>query len=82
MVSQEDSMIRQLAVLAISSLVPLAGCGNGEEECVDEEYSCNGDMLMLCVEGVLEEEEDCAAQEMMCHAEMGHCMAEDTDMPM
>ena len=54
----------------------LAGCSGG---CEEEAFTCDGDVLMECVDGELVESEDCAASEMICHA-MGdgtdHCMSE------
>ena len=54
----------------------LVGCGGG---CEEEAFTCEGDVLMECVDGELVESEDCAASEMICHA-MGdgsdHCMSE------
>ncbi|MCP4918700.1 MAG: hypothetical protein GY913_17485 [Proteobacteria bacterium] len=51
-------------------------CGD-KDECTESEYSCDGTILNECVDGVWTESEDCADDGLMCHAEMGHCMAEE-----
>jgi hypothetical protein len=57
-------------------LLPLLGVGcEGGEDCTTEgEFRCDGDVLQECVDGSFEDNEDCADDGMMCHAEMGHCM--------
>ena len=54
----------------------LTGCGT---TCTEAEFTCDGEVLMECVDGELVESEDCAADNMICHA-MGdgtdHCMSE------
>jgi hypothetical protein len=50
------------------------GC-NGNDSCETEgELRCDGDVLQECVDGKFEDDEDCAANDMICHIEMGHCM--------
>ena len=56
--------------------VLLFGCGEdtaSTEACEEGAASCDGDVLVECVDGV-EAETDCAAEGLTCHAEMGHCM--------
>lgn len=71
-------MIGSMIAMALLTLI---GCGG---ECTEAEFTCDGDVLMECVDGELVESEDCAASEMICHA-MGdgtdHCMT-DGDMEM
>ncbi len=55
---------------------------DGHEHCTEGEYICSGDILQVCVDDAFVDEEDCAAEGLTCHAEMGHCMADDTDMQM
>lgn len=64
--------------LALSlPLLLLAACG-GKEACEDDSYACTEDgMLQHCHEGAWEDHEDCAAQGLVCDAEMGHCMEAD-----
>lgn len=70
-----------LTVLALTGLV---ACGGGEETCEAESYQCtDAEVLQVCTDGAWVDEEDCAAIDMMCHAEMGHCMdmsEDDTQM--
>ena len=69
-------MIGSIVAMALFALI---ACGG---ECAEAEFSCDGDILMECVDGELVESEDCAASEMTCHV-MGdgtdHCMS-DSDM--
>lgn len=61
----------------------MLACGDKDAECVDAEVQCNGDLLEECVDGVWTESEDCAADGLVCHEEMGHCMqASDSGMGM
>ncbi len=63
-----------LKVVAVSALaIACDGGGSGEEGCVEGDVSCDGDLLVECIDGE-EVETDCAVDGMMCHAEMGHCM--------
>jgi len=68
-----------IASIIAVALLTLSGCGG---ECTEAEFTCDGDILMECVDGELMESEDCSASEMVCH-EMGdgtdHCMS-DMDM--
>lgn len=61
------------ALAAVVALFALAcdtsACKNGAFQC-----STDGTILEECIEGVWTESEDCGAQKLMCHAEMGHCM--------
>ena len=55
-------------------LAVLIGCGGA---CEEAEFSCEGDVLMECVDGELVESEDCAAADMLCHDMddgTDHCM--------
>lgn len=58
------------------SLVACAGgdCEDGEFRCPDGNLEAG--VLEECHGGVWEVHEDCAAVNMVCHEEMGHCMAE------
>jgi len=65
-------------MLAVGLTLGVAACdGGGDEEttegCEEGSVSCDGDFLVECVDGE-EVETDCAADGMMCHEEMGHCM--------
>lgn len=46
-----------------------------EPDCEEGIFQCDGDILQLCdpSEGWVTEE-DCSESDMMCHADMGHCM--------
>jgi hypothetical protein len=60
-----------------------AGCGDKAASCEEEAaHQCDGDVLQVCSDGTWEDEQDCAADGMMCHAEGGHCMemADDSGM--
>jgi len=61
--------------------MPMVGCDGGDDgeetaACEEGTATCDGDFLVECVDGE-EVETDCAADGMMCHEEMGHCMAMD-----
>ena len=59
-------------------LPALVACSGAEGDCETSTYQCDGTVLQQCGEdGVWDDQEDCADLNMMCHAEMGHCMAED-----
>jgi hypothetical protein len=63
------------------ALALVAGCGTTAEDCTEGAYQCaTGEILEMCTDGAWAEEEDCAALGLMCHAEMGHCMAMDSGM--
>jgi hypothetical protein len=65
---------RFLGVLTL--MVLAAGCGTEETTCETGAFQCGeGEMLEECVDGAWAESEDCAADGLICHAEMGHCMA-------
>ena len=62
----------------LSLVLFLAGCVNKE----DTTYQCtDAEVLQECdAEGKnCTDKEDCAEEGLMCHAEMGHCMAMDED---
>jgi hypothetical protein len=76
-------MLRALILFPALAL-SLVACGD-KDECTTGNNTCEGDVLMECVDGAWEESEDCAASEMICH-DMGegdesHCMMEG-DMEM
>jgi hypothetical protein len=77
-----------LQILVLTSpfaLVIACGDDHEHEHCDDDgAYQCtDDDMLQVCTDGAWEDDEDCAAQGLMCHAEMGHCMSmDDTGMDM
>lgn len=57
----------------------VVGCSGDSDEgtgepCTEGQVVCEGDVLVECVDGE-EVETDCAAEGLMCHEEMGHCMA-------
>jgi hypothetical protein len=60
-------------MLVLSALAIGCGGGGDEEGCTEGEVYCDGDLLIECIDGA-EVESDCAADGMMCHEEMGHCM--------
>ena len=74
-------MIRALSLLTVAALV---ACGEteaeAEPECDDGAQQCDGDVVQYCVEGLWEDTQDCAADGLMCHAELGHCMSTRTGM--
>ena len=53
------------------------GCG-GEKRCAEKTYQCVENTLQICKSGEWVDEEDCAADGMICHAmgSMSHCMEE------
>jgi hypothetical protein len=58
-------------------------CTEKEEEteagtCTSGDLQCDGDTLQACTEGAWENAQDCAAEGMICHEEMGHCMEAET----
>ena len=63
------------ALFILPALLFVVACG--DKECEEEAYQCDGDILQVCSDGAWEDDEDCGAQDLMCHAEMGHCMAMD-----
>lgn len=65
--------MRTIMTLAI---LTVAACGGGEEACEDEgALRCTDyEVLEECTADGWVEADDCAAQGMMCHEEMGHCM--------
>jgi len=70
----------------ITLALVLSACGGDDEhgECEANAYNCDGTVLQECDDhGHWTDKEDCADMNMMCHAEMGHCMSmEDSGMPM
>ena len=66
----------RLTALVLPALVACSSSGNGE--CESSSYQCDGTILQECdADGMWADKEDCADLNMMCHAEMGHCMAHD-----
>jgi hypothetical protein len=53
----------------------LAGCGD-KVDCEVDTYQCtDGEMLQVCdADAGWIDDQDCAEADLMCHAEMGHCM--------
>lgn len=74
--------IHLFSALCLSALVACSSSADGE--CESASYQCDGTVLQQCGDdGMWADKEDCADMNMMCHAEMGHCMAvEDTGMSM
>ena len=67
----------------VFGLIGLTSCVVNITVCVDGEYRCDLDeVLEVCIDGAWELDTDCAAIGAMCHAEMGHCMVDDTGMDM
>ena len=66
----------------VGSLLPLwiLGCGDKDGTCDSSgAYQCAGDVLQVCSDdGAWVDDTDCAEVGMTCHAEMGHCMADDS----
>ena len=58
----------------------LAACGTDEEACVEGEFSCDGQILSLCTDGVQVEEANCDDEGGTCDADMGHCHMDGDDM--
>ena len=63
------------------TLAMTTGCGDSDEagnDCEVDAYQCGDEeMLQQCdPDAGWVDVEDCAAQGLMCHAEMGHCMAD------
>lgn len=73
-------LMRTLA--AVFALSLFAGCGTtSEDSCTDGAYRCTeGEILELCTDEAWAEDENCMDLGLMCHAEMGHCMAGDSGM--
>ena len=74
------SSCRWLAISLTACLLVVSGCGDkaeSEDDCVVDAYQCSDEeILQQCdAEEGWVDAEDCAAQGLMCHAEMGHCMA-------
>ncbi|TNE92676.1 MAG: hypothetical protein EP330_00760 [Deltaproteobacteria bacterium] len=63
-----------MRILALTLPLVLAACGTTADDCVEDEYSCDGNILMQCVGGELVEDTNCDDVGLTCHAEMGHCM--------
>ena len=66
----------------IASLLTLSACSGSDDPnaCEADSYNCDGTILQECgSDGLWADKEDCADLGMMCHAEMGHCMAMDDD---
>ena len=57
------------------TLLAVSACGTSGT-CEADAFSCDGTILSQCVDGEAVVQEDCADVDMMCHAEMGHCMAD------
>ncbi len=73
-----------MRLILISACLVLTACKTEEAECEADTFNCDGTMLQECAaDGTWLDKEYCAEMDsMMCHAEMGHCMAiEDTGMP-
>lgn len=52
--------------------------------CDNDALQCHEDALEICVDGVWEVQEDCAANAQICHemGDMSHCMDDGSDMDM
>ena len=74
----------KLQVLTLLLAPVFLACGSGSDaECETSEYNCDGTILQECGDdGMWVDSEDCADLNMVCHAEMGHCMAGDTEEDM
>lgn len=64
----------RIPYIAVLAVVALSACSGAEPECTTGAFQCDGDVLNECVDEVWTEAEDCGAQGLMCHEEMGHCM--------
>ena len=73
-------MKKSMTYSLIFATTLLAGCASDTSECEENTFQCDGDLLMECTADGLVESMDCAAEGMMCHAEMGHCMSMDDTM--
>ena len=60
----------------LAALAALTACSGGEPACEDlGALRCTDyEVLEECSEDGWIEADDCAAQGLMCHEEMGHCM--------
>ena len=72
----KNTMIKSLIIATIM----FAGCASDSSDCAENTFECDGDVLMECTAEGLVESMDCAAEGMMCHEEMGHCMSMDDTM--
>lgn len=63
--------------LAFLALCLVTGCADKDAECTEDEVACDGTIVQACVDGAWVDDTDCADDGMMCHEEMGHCMAMD-----
>ena len=66
--------MRAWAILFVLPFVG-GGCSGGDDCPTEGEMRCDGDTLQECVDGRFEDDQDCAADGMMCMADMGHCMS-------
>jgi hypothetical protein len=57
-------------------VVLAAGCG--PKACEKGSFQCDGNVLQECGADGWTDSMDCTDMGAMCHAEMGHCMAEDS----
>jgi hypothetical protein len=64
--------------IAIGTLALTFACSSKEEGCAKGAYQCVETMLQVCKDGAWTDEEDCAANTMVCHdmGSMSHCMEE------
>ena len=65
--------------IALATLTLTFACSSKKEEgCVNSTYQCVDTLLQVCKEGAWVDEEDCAANNMVCHdmGSMSHCMEE------
>lgn len=61
--------------------VALAACTGGEG-CEERAFSCDGQLLLQCVDGAEVEVSDCDVEGGMCMASMGHCHHDTMDSGM
>ena len=59
----------------------IVGCGDKDGTCDSAgSYQCAGNILQVCSDdGSWVDDTDCSEVGMTCHAEMGHCMADESD---
>ena len=59
-----------VAALFLSPAALVGGCGDAED-CQENTFACEGNVLQRCQDGAFVDVEDCGANE--CEADAGHC---------
>ncbi len=63
------------AWMFVAGLLCMAACSGDDAACETGAFQCGeGEILEECVDEAWTVSDDCAAEGLECHAEMGHCM--------